>query len=669
MAIIGSAAFLPGMLQRADALGECDTVTSCPTSQVFVTADIGEMCMAVVPDFRDDVVVDLCNSETSCYSVTQTPAPGTLVGVGDHEIQLVPTICLNTVPVRGNLNNNNDNMGNDVCGGDECFSLSACIVNLHVGSPKPELQCPDDVDPIQLSSDCSIVVPDLRNDATILACTETSGLVVAQEPTPGTVFFDPGDELSITLFIPDVYECSTIVPILPYTECPGDRFLEADPETCTTTMPADLCDSFIQECQVEEAGARQGVPYFYTCRTEPEAGTQLPIGDNEVRLIGQRCLLPGANALPVEDCEDVPELSCTVTIHVFAPPPTLICPETEPDFDPLQVSADCTVVVPDLRDLASVDACNPEEYPLMQDPEPGSTASVYDDYLQVRVYIEYGEGQPACYFYVPVNPILSCPDSPQTISLDNECAAVVPALTGDVVINDCCGERQLQRGDFYCGDIRITQDPEAGTPLTQETEVVITVERCYVPSFSQEARGLSPQDECVTLGTCTVVLKPIDDTPPVIENCPGDVTLDADADCLGTLPDLTIPDVTGLAIATDNCTADDEIVITQDPPAGTEIGLGDLSVTITATDAAGNSDTCTVNVFLAENGCLNPPAPEPTPEPQPVPGCDPNNQSLNLLFSLLFHSPVCGATCPITVSMMFCGFLALRRSVRRRRRR
>ncbi|MCA9256455.1 MAG: hypothetical protein KDA33_12495, partial [Phycisphaerales bacterium] len=111
----------------------------------------------------------------------------------------------------------------------------------------------------------------------------------------------------------------------------------------------------------------------------------------------------------------------------------------------------------------------------------------------------------------------------------------------------------------------------------------------------------------------------------------------------------------------DNCSALQDITLTQDPPEGTNLVLGPNNISVTATDAAGNSTTCTVEIFLEENGCLNPGG-------QPVPGCDPNNQSVNLLFSLLFHSPVCGATCPLTVSMMLCGFLALRRNVRRRRR-
>ncbi|HWL92916.1 MAG TPA: thrombospondin type 3 repeat-containing protein, partial [Phycisphaerae bacterium] len=52
--------------------------------------------------------------------------------------------------------------------------------------------------------------------------------------------------------------------------------------------------------------------------------------------------------------------------------------------------------------------------------------------------------------------------------------------------------------------------------------------------------------------------------------------------------------------------------------------------------------------------------------PQP---CPPDSgDSLNILFSLLFHSPVCGGgTCPLLIAMTLCGIAAMRQTRRRRR--
>src|SRR5438034_6612318 len=70
----------------------------------------------------------------------------------------------------------------------------------------------------------------------------------------------------------------------------------------------------------------------------------------------------------------------------------------------------------------------------------------------------------------------------------------------------------------------------------------------------------------------------------------GDQTLSADATCHALVPDLTT-EVT----ATDNCSA---VTLSQSPEAGTSIGLGDTTVTITALDAAGNPKTCTATVHV-----------------------------------------------------------------------
>lgn len=90
---------------------------------------------------------------------------------------------------------------------------------------------------------------------------------------------------------------------------------------------------------------------------------------------------------------------------------------------------------------------------------------------------------------------------------------------------------------------------------------------------------------------------------------PAEVTVDAEApevvcpaDETETITDgsgmFTIPDYTSLATATDNCTASP--IKTQSPAAGTQVGPGVTVITITATDAATNSDTCTFNLTVDE---------------------------------------------------------------------
>lgn len=77
---------------------------------------------------------------------------------------------------------------------------------------------------------------------------------------------------------------------------------------------------------------------------------------------------------------------------------------------------------------------------------------------------------------------------------------------------------------------------------------------------------------------------------PVI-SCSGDVTANLDANC-----SLAIADYTGLTSATDDC---GPVTVTQSPAAGTVLsGAGNNTITFTATDAGGNTATCSITLTL-----------------------------------------------------------------------
>ncbi len=87
--------------------------------------------------------------------------------------------------------------------------------------------------------------------------------------------------------------------------------------------------------------------------------------------------------------------------------------------------------------------------------------------------------------------------------------------------------------------------------------------------------------------TCSFTINVADNEVPTI-TCPATQTLSLDASCSATLANYT-----SLASKSDNCTAAASMVITQSPVAGTTItGSGTMTVTLTATDAAGNTSNC-----------------------------------------------------------------------------
>ena len=82
-----------------------------------------------------------------------------------------------------------------------------------------------------------------------------------------------------------------------------------------------------------------------------------------------------------------------------------------------------------------------------------------------------------------------------------------------------------------------------------------------------------------------------DTTPPTLV-CPDVPTVVADENCQAVVPDLAGP-----AVATDACSA---VVVAQAPAAGEIVGLGSHAITVTATDAAGNSTSCEVELVVVD---------------------------------------------------------------------
>ena len=83
-----------------------------------------------------------------------------------------------------------------------------------------------------------------------------------------------------------------------------------------------------------------------------------------------------------------------------------------------------------------------------------------------------------------------------------------------------------------------------------------------------------------------------DTTPPTVV-CPPDSAVSVDANCQAT-----IPDVLAGVTASDNCGTITSL--TQSPAAGTVVGTGAHTITVTATDGSGNAGTCTT-VFTASD--------------------------------------------------------------------
>ncbi|TDI79611.1 MAG: HYR domain-containing protein [Bacteroidetes bacterium] len=156
-------------------------------------------------------------------------------------------------------------------------------------------------------------------------------------------------------------------------------------------------------------------------------------------------------------------------------------------------------------------------------------------------------------------PTISCPTN-VTVNTDaGQCTASGVALGSPTTTDNCAGETTSNNapGSFPLGD----------------TTVTWTV-----------------TDTAGNTATCTQIVTVVDNEDPTL-TCPADQTVEINEGELFTLPDYTVD-----AVATDNCT--NPPTLTQDPVAGTQVGLGTTVITITAEDDSANTATCTFTVTV-----------------------------------------------------------------------
>ncbi len=165
-------------------------------------------------------------------------------------------------------------------------------------------------------------------------------------------------------------------------------------------------------------------------------------------------------------------------------------------------------------------------------------------------------------------PVVTVPAS-YTVNAGADGMGLVPSVIADVVATDNC---------TAAGSLNKLQSPFSGTPVTVGShEITVTV---------SDASG--------NITTRTVALTVVDVTAPVIAGL-TDATAAANAQGQASVPDLATS-----ATITDNVTAAGAIVVSQAPAAGTLLGAGAHVVSITATDAAGNSTVATVNFTVVD---------------------------------------------------------------------
>src|SRR5207248_1748319 len=118
------------------------------------------------------------------------------------------------------------------------------------------------------------------------------------------------------------------------------------------------------------------------------------------------------------------------------------------------------------------------------------------------------------------------------------------------------------------------------------------------PGLTVPTSGLALGDHVVQVivsGQCSGVARTVTNTTTLsVEAAPPNLTCSAvpgassDGNCQAA-----VPDVRSEVSVSEGCSAANAITLSQSPAAGALVGLGAHTITVTATDAAGNSATCT----------------------------------------------------------------------------
>ncbi|MFV5693788.1 gliding motility-associated C-terminal domain-containing protein [Flavobacterium sp. LT1R49] len=116
-------------------------------------------------------------------------------------------------------------------------------------------------------------------------------------------------------------------------------------------------------------------------------------------------------------------------------------------------------------------------------------------------------------------------------------------------------------------------------------------EKCANDDFI--VRHWAVSDACGNTKTADQIILIKDNMAPVITSCAPDQTIPADLNCKAL-----VPDYTSSITATDNCTPSASLIITQFPLAGTEVGSGTTTITLSVKDACGKETTCEAKLIV-----------------------------------------------------------------------
>ena len=435
---------------------------------------------------------------------------------------------------------------------DACGNVDSCSISLTlVDTIPPVVDCPGN-DSIPLNENCEVVIPNYTFDLLSDNCTDSTNIVVTQLPVSGTAVTET---TRVTLYAEDLAgnmdSCS--FDVVPYAmdfdsiSCPVDTTIYVD-ANCEAAIPQLSPKIMFASCSEFQES--------YNWEQSPVVDSMVGVGTYTV-------------VFSVYRVEELVK-TCDVTITVQdTTPPAINCPE-----DALvNVGENCSYTLADFTtELEVSDNCTATGSIIVsQLPEAGTVIEGHGTEQVVWVFAEDADQNiDSCSFTITLQdtiaPVVECPED-QLIPLNDICEIVVPTFNFNGLTDNCTDSVNMV----------VSQLPIAGTVISDTTEVTL---------FATDEAGNS--------SSCSFNIFPvITDSLSII--CPEDLALSADENCSAVLPEIN-PEVIPAS-----CTDLTNINVVQSPLAGTSVGLGVTSVSISVYEGEELVETCIVNVTVEDN--------------------------------------------------------------------
>jgi hypothetical protein len=435
---------------------------------------------------------------------------------------------------------------------DEAGNMSSCqITVVLLDTVRPVVSCPFDFE-VDRNANCEYLTV---NYSALISksdnCTSIANLVYNQVPAVGTVLGSNATETVMVEYTDEAgntgsceFEISLVDNLPPSVTCPSTQTLQVN----------SSCDGLLDDYTALAVFADNCTDLANLIINQSPSPGSFVNADQVV-------------VISVVD-ENFNSINCNFTVDlVDVSNPNIICPL---DQTLVVTSGSCEALLPDYTGITLVSDNCAGPYTEVQTPAPGTVVAVGQVTISM-VATDASNNQSSCTFTVnvvdDVDPLIGPCPADVTLFADGDCVVEYQDYTSLVTGSDNCTATQ----DLVFVQSPAPMDIHAGVGISEQVTITVF-------------------DESGNQASCSFFALLVDEIDPEII-CGVNQTVSANADC-----EYILPDFTGSATATDNCTAQGAIVKAQSPVIGTVLGIGSHTITITASDASGNQDVCSFQV-------------------------------------------------------------------------